>query len=109
MFLGVSGETCGITSGMASMKAAPSRCMTPSTRCEAKKRSATMPRNSGETMAAMGQTVNTSAVRSPKPALFSQPVTGTYHAPQMKNWRNIMADSAVMVVGGVLDEVMGEY
>src|SRR5215203_2538089 len=77
--------------GVTSSTSPPMRCSVPSAFCVAKYRSATSPTKNGAAMAAMGFTVYGQKVSVPMPWLLMYTAMVVYHAPQMKNSRNIMA------------------
>src|SRR6188768_2531761 len=83
------------TDGVTSSTSPPSRCSVPSAFCVAKYRSATSPTKKGAAMAAMGFTVYGQKVSVPMPWLLMYTAMDVYHAPQMKNSRNIMAPRRV--------------
>src|SRR5688572_143077 len=88
--------------GVASRTSPPSRCSVPSAFCVAKYRSATSPTKNGAAIAAMGLTVYGQKVSVSIPWLLMYTAMVVYHAPQMKNCRNIMAPRRVPmdVMGG---------
>src|SRR6476620_4080402 len=77
--------------GVASSTSPPSRCSTPSAFCVAKYRSATSPTKNGAAIAAIGFTLNGQELSVAMPWLLMYTAMVVYHAPQMKNWRNIIA------------------
>src|SRR5678815_3523937 len=84
-----------VVDGVMSSTSPPSRCSVPSAFCVAKYRSATSPTKKGAAMAAMGFTVYGQKVSFSMPWLLMYTPTVVYHAPQMKNSRNIMAPRRV--------------
>jgi hypothetical protein len=77
--------------GVASSTSPPSRCSVPSAFWVAKYRSATSPTKNGAAIAAIGFTVYGQKVSVPMPWLLMYTAMVVYHAPQMKNSRNIIA------------------
>src|SRR6478752_9767691 len=77
--------------GVASSTSPPSRCSTPSAFCVAKYRSATSPTKNGAAIAAIGFTRKGQELSVAMPWLLMYTAMVVYHAPQMKNWRNIIA------------------
>src|SRR3954469_15832278 len=81
--------------GTASSTSPPMRCSTPSAFCVAKYRSATSPTKKGAAIAAIGFTLNGQELSVAMPWLLIYTAIVVYHAPQMKNSRNIMAPRRV--------------
>ena len=79
-------------------------CRNASTRSVAKKRSATMPTKNGETIAASAVVPDATPTCCPENFRVSprNVPNVTYHTPQMKNWRNIRADSFTRVTAVIL-------
>src|SRR4051812_804025 len=81
--------------GTASSTSPPMRCSTPSAFCVAKYRSATSPTKKGAAIAAIGFTLNGQELSVAMPWLLMYTAMVVYHAPQMKNSRNIIAPRRV--------------
>src|SRR5829696_8306189 len=94
--------------GVASSTRPPSRCRVPSAFWVAKYRSATKPTKNGAAIAAIGFTVYGQKVSVLMPWLLMYTAMVVYHAPQMKNSRNIMAPRRGPIdrmAGGLRSEV----
>ena len=85
-----------VVRGTASSTSPPAMCSTPSTFCVAKNRSAMSPTKNGAAIAAIGFTVYGQCVSVPIPRAVMNTAIVVYHAPQMKNWRNIITDSRTL-------------
>jgi hypothetical protein len=79
--------------GTARIATAPNNVITASTRSDAKNRSAIRPRKKGAMIAAIGLSVYARPMYPPIPISRMNGAVETYHAPQMKNSRNIMIDN----------------
>src|SRR5436190_4403641 len=86
---------CFAAPGTRNIAPPPTIISTASTFSDAKNRSATMPKKNGEMIAAIGQSMYASPILLAMPASVMNVLMVTYHAPQTKNSRNIMAERSV--------------